>query len=77
MAKNITTKITQVGGSLGVIIPKDVLRELNAEKGDEVTLIQTERGLLVTPYDPKFERTMAAFERVTKQYRNALKELAK
>ena len=77
MAKNITTKITQVGGSLGVIIPKDGLRELNAEKGDEVTLIQTERGLLVTPYDPKFERTMAAFERVTKQYRNALKELAK
>jgi hypothetical protein len=37
---------------------------------------RTERGILLTPYDPVFEEGMRAFEEVNKQYRNALRELA-
>ena len=31
-------KLTTVGSSIGVIIPKDVLEKLNLEKGERVTI---------------------------------------
>jgi hypothetical protein len=45
--------------------------------GDEVFVIETEQGILLTPYDPTFERAMAAYERTAGKYRNALRELSK
>jgi putative addiction module antidote len=70
-------KITQVGNSLGVILPKEITEKLNLAKGDELALIETANGIELTPYDPEFEAKMEAARGITKRYRNALRELAK
>jgi antitoxin MazE len=71
------TKVRPVGGSSGVILPREVLNELNVEVGDELTIIRTERGIELTPYDPEFERMWTIYKKGARKYRNALGELAK
>ena len=75
MTKKVTLR--QVGGSIGATLPKDMAERLHVTAGDEVFAIETERGILLTPYDPKFERAMAAYRRTAGKYRNALRELSK
>jgi hypothetical protein len=50
---------------------------LNVQAGDEVFVVETEQGILITPYDPTFEQAMAAYKRTAAKYRNALRELSK
>ncbi len=72
-----TVKLREIGNSLGITLPKEYLKHMNVEAGDEVFITKEEGGKLVlTPYDPNFAATMAAYEKVEKRYRNALKELA-
>ena len=40
-------------------------------------VVETEDGLLITPYDPAFAKAMSAYERGARKYRNALRELAR
>jgi hypothetical protein len=47
------------------------------EVGDRILALETERGILLTPYDPKIERALAIAAKVSKKYRNALRVLAK
>ena len=75
MVRKITLR--QVGGSIGATLPKDMADRLHVKPGDEIFAVETERGILLTPYDPAFEKTMAAYERTASKYRNALRELAK
>lgn len=70
-------KITQVGNSLGVILPREIIERLRLAKGDEVTVVETPNGIELTPFDPEFARKLEAAKKVTKRYRNALRELAK
>ena len=70
-------KVTQIGNSLGLILPKEVAARLRIEKGDELVYVETPGGIELTPYDPEFEQKMEAARRVAKRYRNALRELAK
>ena len=70
-------KVTRIGNSLGVILPKEITDRLKLEKGDELAAIDTANGVELTPYDPAFDRKMKAAKRVAKRYRNALRELAK
>lgn len=72
-----TLKIRRVGNSLGVTLPKEVLKELKAGEGDSLVFTSSPDGFRVTPYDETFARTMEAFEEGRKKYRNALRELAK
>jgi putative addiction module antidote len=72
-----TLKVTQVGNSLGLILPRDVVERLKLEKGDEVAVVETANGIEITPFDPEFEKKMAAARKITRRYRNALRELAK
>lgn len=72
-----TLKVTQIGNSLGVILPREVASRLRLAKGDEVSLVETADGIELTPFDPEFEERMAVARRVAKRYRNALRELAK
>jgi len=74
----MTNKITlrKIGGSLGATLPKDIVDDLHVEAGDTLTVVRTERGILLTPYDPVFEAGMKAYAEVNAQYRNALRELA-
>ena len=45
-------RITQIGNSTGLILPKEVADRLKVQKGDEVFLTETKNGFTVTPYDP-------------------------
>jgi antitoxin MazE len=75
MVRKITLR--QVGGSIGATLPKDMADRLQVKPGDEIFAVETEHGILLTPYDPTFEKAMAAYERTAAKYRNALRELAK
>ncbi|MEJ2679410.1 MAG: addiction module antidote protein, partial [Gemmatimonadota bacterium] len=57
-------------------LPKDLVERLHLDAGDEVFVVATDRGLLITPYDPAFARAMAAYRRGARKYRNTLRELA-
>jgi len=70
-------KLRKVGGSVGVILPKEVLDNLRLSDGDEVFIEANQTGINLSPLDPDFEATMDAFERTRKKYRNAFRELAK
>lgn len=69
--------LRQMGGSIGATLPKDMAERLHVDVGDEVFVVETEHGILITPYDPTFEDSMAAYKRTAGKYRNALRELAK
>jgi hypothetical protein len=45
--------------------------------GDRVLALETERGILLTPYDPRIEKALTIAAKVSKKYRNALRALAK
>ena len=70
-------KISQIGNSIGVILPKEAVARLKIKKGDSVFLTETPDGYSVTPYDPEFEMQMTAAREGMSEYRNALRELAK
>jgi putative addiction module antidote len=70
-------KITPIGNSFGVILPKEALAKLKLTGGDAVFLTDTPDGYRITPYDPEFEAQMNAAKQVMKKRRNALRELAK
>jgi putative addiction module antidote len=75
MAKKTTLK--KIGGSAAVVLPKSMLERFNLEPGDEVTVTESENGLLIMPYDPEFAEAMEHYVRLARKYRNALRELAK
>ncbi len=75
MVKKVTLR--QMGGSVGATLPKDMAERLHVRAGDEVFVIETEQGILLSPFDPEFQRAMTAYERTASKYRNALRELAK
>jgi len=70
-------KLTQIGNSVGVILPKEVLARLKLEKGDTLYLTESPDGMRITPHDPVFEDQMAAARTIMKARRAVLRELAK
>jgi putative addiction module antidote len=71
------TTIRRAGGSLAATIPKDMVDRLQLEAGDEIFVVETDRGLLLTPFDPTFEQALELYRQGAQKYRNALRELAK
>jgi putative addiction module antidote len=70
-------KLRQVGGSVGATIPKDMADRLHLAPGDRVLAVETEQGILLSPYDPVVEKSLALAARTAKKYRNALRRLAR
>ena len=70
-------KLTQIGNSVGLILPKEVLARLKLEKGDTVFVTETPEGVAMTPYDPQFADQMDAARAIMKKRRAVLHELAK
>jgi putative addiction module antidote len=73
----LALKLTQIGNSVGVILPKEVLARLKVEKGDTVFLTDAEGGVRLTPYSAEFEAQMTQARQVMKRRRAVLRELAK
>ena len=69
-------KITQIGNSLGVILPKELLSRLKVEKGDSLQVIQTKDGVELTPFDAELSEQLAVAERVMRENRDLLRKLA-
>lgn len=69
-------KLTTVGNSVGIILPKDILERLRVQKGDSLYVIETKQGIELTPYNPMFAAQMEAAERVMREDRDALRKLA-
>ena len=70
-------KLTQIGNSVGVILPKEVLASLKLEKGQSVFLTETPDGYVVTPYDPALEEQMTAGRDFMREFRDTFHALAK
>jgi len=70
-------KLRKTGNSLATTWPKEILNRLNVKEGDTLFAVETAHGVLVTPYDPKFEKAMEIARKVMARDREALKELAK
>lgn len=70
-------KLTQIGNSVGVILPKELLTLLKLEKGDSVFWTEAANGVMLTPYDSEFENQMTKARSIMKKRRNVLRELAK
>ncbi len=69
-------KLTTIGSSTGVVLPKDVLARLKVAKGDTLYAVETaDGGLHLTPYDPAFAERMAKAEDIMRRYRNTLRVL--
>ena len=73
----LKVKVTQVGNSMGILLPKEALNKMKASKGDTLHLVEGPDGYTLTPYNQDFEEQMDVANKVMKKYRNALRELAK
>ena len=69
-------KITTVGNSAGVILPKELLARLRVGKGDVLHALELQDGIKLTPFDPQLAAQMEVAEKVMRERRVLLKKLA-
>jgi putative addiction module antidote len=74
--KMLKVKITQVGNSMGILLPKEALAKMKTGKGDTLYLVEGPDGYTLTPYSQDFEEQMTAAEAALKNYRNTFRKLA-
>lgn len=70
-------KITTIGNSAGLILPKELLARLRLDKGDALYAVETPDGLRLTAYDPELAAQMDVAKRVMREDRAVLRKLAK
>ena len=71
-----TLKLTQIGNSVGVILPKEILAKLKLGKGDALTLTEAPDGIMLRAYSPDFAKWMEIGEKVMREDREVLRKLA-
>jgi putative addiction module antidote len=69
-------KITAIGNSAGVILPRELLARLRVDKGDELYASELPDGIKLTQYDPKLAAEMEVAEQVMRTDRDVLRKLA-
>lgn len=74
---NSCLKITRIGNSAGVVLPKELLAKLRAGVGDTLYVSETPDGIRITAADPTFEAKMALAEQIMREDRDILRVLAK
>ena len=72
-----SVKLRRMGGSVGATLPRDMAQRLHLEAGDEVLAVETANGILLSPYDPDVDDGLAIAVEAQKEYRRALRDLAK
>ena len=74
---NATLKITKIGNSAGVILPKELLAILRAGVGDTLHVTEAPDGIRITAADPDFAAQMEIAEQIMREDRDILRVLAK
>jgi len=69
-------KITTVGNSSGIVLPKEFLSHMNVEKGDTLYVTKTPDGIQLVPYEESFAAQMEAAREVMRENRDVLRKLA-
>ena len=69
-------KVTAIGNSAGIILPKDLLERLRVSKGDELTVVETPNGIELTAFDADFAHRMDLAEEIMREDRDVLRRLA-
>ena len=70
-------KLTRIGNSLGVILPREVLARLKVDKGDRLFVTEATDGILLTPYDPAIEEQLKLGREFMREFRDTFHQLAK
>ncbi len=70
-------KITAIGNSTGLILPKEVLDKMKVSKGDKIYLTEEPDGFHLTPYNNEFVDQMEVAEKIMREDRDVLKVLSK
>jgi putative addiction module antidote len=70
-------KVTQIGNSLGVVLPKEIVARLKLQKGDVVHVTDSPDGLVLTPYDPTLDEQVRLGREFMRDYRDTFRQLAK
>ena len=71
-----TLRLTAIGNSTGLILPKEILERLRVGRGDSVNVVETPSGIELTPFDPEFDRRMDLAEKIMREDRDVLRKLA-
>lgn len=74
---NASLKITKIGNSAGVVLPKKLLAKLRAGVGDTLYVSETPEGIRITASNPEFAAQMALAEQIMREDRDILRVLAK
>jgi putative addiction module antidote len=72
-----SVKIIQIGDSLGITLPGEVLSALDADKGDTLTLTPAPDGLRLSVFDAEKSMQLETARKIMKKRRHALRELSK
>jgi putative addiction module antidote len=71
-------KLMQIGNSVGVVLPKEVLARLRLEKGDTVFVTEAANGgVTLTPYDPALDEQLEIGREFMREFRDTFHQLAK
>lgn len=73
---NMALKITKVGNSAAIILPKELLAQLRVALGDTLYASEAPNGVRLTASNPDFEAKMAVAERIMREDRDILRVLA-
>lgn len=69
-------KVSAIGNSTGVILPKELLERLRVGRGDELMVREVPDGIVLSPYDPELARQMGVAEKIMREDRELLRKLA-
>lgn len=72
-----TLKVTQIGNSLGVVLPKEIVARLKLQRGDVVHVTDSPEGIVLTPYDPTLDEQVQLGREFMREYRDTFRQLAK
>ena len=70
-------KVTQIGNSLGVVLPKELVARLKVQRGDVLHVTESPDGITLTPYDPALDEQLEHGREFMREYRDTFRQLAK
>jgi putative addiction module antidote len=77
-AEGYVLQVKKIGNSMGLILPKELLARLKLAEGDKLHVVEhTERGIKLSPYDPKHAKAMEIARRSFHKYADTYRALAK